>query len=759
MNFARTLLPESALEPYITIRSRIPYWTGHNEFQREDSRRAFLDAHRSTFLALAPKMPMVFASTFSIDFKPYDHANSLLTGSRRGQRPLAAIEQALPLFDAIFLKLPMSEDEARQYVEGSFPSVRQAGLDYRPTLGVRYVVKDARLDKVGDQWGLGLDAELVDYALYADERLTVPLLALPHPRNVRIYGAGESEADKPLPALDDFVRRLMVARMVPETGQSEPVVARLFAMRRDQELKAVRSGKKISLPLAIPRILTHADGLKPTAAELDEFVQWINHNAPKQGDNVLMDYVLRHDTPKRTLLNFWPHGGDAVYSGGGELIGLAREASPGSFGFIATEINGTSFMVFALSADGAHLWRNEALLADYAEPDQVRFEVQISHTAVSRSSKGNAVIILEVLPVALHITHGDGTETRRELPQADQAAAQDQGDPGSRLDILGIKPGMPVDEARRLLVDAYGGETRTAPPASGAKSERCGNTLASTSGLLRGRVAVRESELTQISIWRGAIKEQQEELGTDEPITSNRLLQLDADEKEAEEALVKARIDLVRDRYDALLAADCITADTPFDTSADLESLATLVENRFSGAQFGVSSELPKTVSLDAVVAPGLTLAFASYAYPAEDYLLVFQANADDGRPVVAGIYRTIRSGGLKKGASAFADGMSEKYGDPHFTSQERRAWLDAPDDPMIRRLFEFGDHACALPSQWYETIVFTKNYLGNDCGVVLVGDHYRAALLDTRLIARAAAAAASGEPDATGKQAPAIRF
>jgi hypothetical protein len=42
---------------------------------------------------------------------------------------------------------------------------------------------------------------------------------------------------------------------------------------------------------------------------------------------------------------------------------------------------------------------------------------------------------------------------------------------------------------------------------------------------------------------------------------------------------------------------------------------------------------------------------------------------------------------------------------------------------------------------------------------VVLVGDHYRAALLDTRLIARAAAAAASGEPDATGKQAPAIRF
>src|SRR5690606_9484164 len=134
MNFARALLPESALEPYVTMRMRVPYWRGDNEFQQDDSRRAFLDAHRSTLLALAPKMPMIFASTFSIHFKPYDHAESLLTGSRRGQRPLEEIQHALPLFSGTSLELPMSEDEARRYVEGSFPSVRKAGLDYRPTL-------------------------------------------------------------------------------------------------------------------------------------------------------------------------------------------------------------------------------------------------------------------------------------------------------------------------------------------------------------------------------------------------------------------------------------------------------------------------------------------------------------------------------------------------------------------------------------------------------------------------------------------------
>lgn len=764
MNFARALLPESALEPYVTMRMRVPYWRGDNEFQQEDSRRAFLDAHRSTLLALAPKMPMIFASTFSINFKPYDRAESLLTGSRRGQRPLEEIQHALPLFSGTSLELPMGEDEARQYVEGSFPSVRQAGLDYRPTLGIRYVVKDARLDKVGDQWGLGLDAELVDYALYADEGLTVSLLALPHPRNVRIYGAEESGSNKSLPVIDNFAKRLMVARMVPELGQSEPVIARLFEVRRQAERNAFRSGQEISFPPAIPRTVVNKDVLKPTAADLEEFVQWIARNAPKEGDHVLMDRVLHHGTAKRTLHNFWAHGGGAVYSGGGELIELARDASPDSFAFINTDngIDEASQIVFALSTAGAHLWRDETLLADYAEPDQVQLEVQILHTAIRRRGNGKAVIIVGVHPVALHIRHGDGTETRRELPQVNQTVTQDRTDPtGSRFDILGVKLGMPVDEARKLLTEAYGGETRTAPPVSGANSERCGNTLASTSGLLRGRVGGLESKLMQIPIWRGAIKEQQEELGSDEPITSNQLLKLDADEKEAEEALVKARIDLVRDRYDALLAADCITADTPFDTSSGMEDLAKLVENRFSGAQFGVSSELPKTVSLDPVVAPGLTLAFASYVYPGEDHLLVFQANDDDGRPVVAGIYRTIRSGDLKKGASAFADGMSEKYGDPHFTSQERRVWLDAPDDPTIRRLFEFGDHACAVPSQWYETIVFTKNYLGNDCGVVLIGDHFRAALLDTRLIARAAeaAAAASGESDAAGKQAPAVRF
>jgi hypothetical protein len=262
MNFARALLPESALEPYVTMRMRVPYWRGDNEFQQDDSRRAFLDAHRSTLLALAPELPMTFASSFPIKFRPYDHAKASLTIVRNGERPLEEIQKALPLFDAMFLELPMGEDEARQYVEGSFPSVRQAGTDYRPTLGIRYVVKDARLDRVGDQWGLGLDVELVDRALYADQGLTAPLLALPHPNNVRIYGGEDSAAQGSLPVLDNFAKRLMIARMVPELGQSEPVIARLFAVRRQDERAALRSGREISFPLAIPRTLIDSD-VKP----------------------------------------------------------------------------------------------------------------------------------------------------------------------------------------------------------------------------------------------------------------------------------------------------------------------------------------------------------------------------------------------------------------------------------------------------------------------------------------------------------------
>lgn len=763
MNFARALLPESALEPYVTMRMRVPYWRGDNEFQQEDSRRAFLDAHRSTLHALPPKMPMIFASTFSIDFKPYDRAESLLTGSRRGERPLEEIQQALPLFEAMFLELPMGEDEARQYVEGSFPSVRQAGSDYRPTLGIRYVVKDARLDRVGDQWGLGLDAELVDYALYADEGLTVSLLALPQPRNIRIYGAEVSLAQGSLPVIDNFAKRLMVARMVPEVGQSEPVIARLFEARRQAERNAFRSGQEISFPPAIPRTVVNKDVLKPTSADLDEFVQWIARNAPKEGDNVLMDSVLHHGTANRTLLNFWPHGGTTVYSGGGELIELARDASPGSFGFINTDhgIDDASQIVFALSADGAHLWRDEALLSDYADPDQVRFEVQISHTAIRRSSNGKAVIIVEVHPVALHIRHGDGTETRRGLPQIDQTVSQDRTDPGSRFDILGVKLGMPVDEARKLLTEAYGGETRTAPPASGADSKRCTDTLANVSRLLDARLAGFGVRLHNIQLGYEGLKQEEDAFGPDEPTVVQSRSRLEAQQKEVDAEIAQTRIEIVRDRYDALLAADCITADTPFDASGGMEALANLVENRLSGAQFGVSSEFPKTVTLEPVVAPGLTLAFASRTYPDEDHLLVFQANDGDGRPVVAGIYRTMRSGDLKEGASAFADGMSAKYGDPHFTSGSRRVWLDAPDDPMVRRLFEFGDHTCAVPSQWYETTVFPKNYLGNDCGVVLIGDHYRAALLDTHFVTQTveAVSAASNEPAATEKQAPAVRF
>src|SRR5690606_17729063 len=101
------------------------------------------------------------------------------------------------------------------------------------------------------------------------------------------------------------------------------------------------------------------------------------------------------------------------------------------------------------------------------------------------------------------------------------------------------------------------------------------------------------------------------------------------------------------------------------------------------------------------------------------------------------------------------------KFGHPSFTSGSMNVWLEAPDDPMIRRLFEFGDHACAVPSQWYETTVFPKNYLGNDCGVVLLGDHYRAALLDTRFTSQTAEeiSAAEDASAATEKQVPAVRF
>lgn len=65
--------------------------------------------------------------------------------------------------------------------------------------------------------------------------------------------------------------------------------------------------------------------------------------------------------------------------------------------------------------------------------------------------------------------------------------------------------------------------------------------------------------------------------------------------------------------------------------------------------------------------------------------------------------------------------------------------WLDAPDDPMIRRLFEFSGHAWAAP----------------------IGDHYRYVPLDTRFIRRTAeeASAASAGPAATEDEAPTIRF
>src|SRR5690606_35273194 len=122
------------------------------------------------------------------------------------------------------------------------------------------------------------------------------------------------------------------------------------------------------------------------------------------------------------------------------------------------------------------------------------------------------------------------------------------------------------------------------------------------------------------------------------------LARVEAKRKEADAENAQTRIDIVRDRYDALLAADCITADMPFDASSGMEALAKLVEIRLSGAQFSVSSELPETFRLEPVVAPGLTFAFASRTYPDEDHLLVFQANGNDGRPAVVAIYRTMRS-------------------------------------------------------------------------------------------------------------------
>ncbi len=435
-------------------------FTGANQFETEDNRQRFLVEHRDAIMQMVPDLPLVVRQVTSGSLGTYDVARGVLAvdlggGKSALEGDVSGISAPMPYRSPG--EWALSAEDARRIIEAAQASSRrrdpQGAAAFGASKGVtvvhRYVVRDAR---PGARGTVALDLAALDIKVYDGFDLQTQLGEIPLPQNA-IKAAGDTPvAATTTPLFDPLLVRMLALKHDAALAGSEGFMATSFELRRREERAYLdRPGANLNFERFIPAPLLRDDRARPTPADRDRMAQWLSTNTPRIGDKVKFE---------RNLI--WVHSNNrlsGIAGGSGntpsrEDQALIRDKFPDSvdFGYLRS---GDDITVLYGLHPSAH-WNDESILAGYNSSGEANAQiiVRIAESEL-RDIGGHKYLMLDLVPDSVVVTTPGGSGDKViPLPDAAPSSTVAQGDgsvPGSRFEVLGIKLGMPLEDARRIL--------------------------------------------------------------------------------------------------------------------------------------------------------------------------------------------------------------------------------------------------------------------------------------------------------------------
>lgn len=282
--FFASMLPRKDLAPFSDARAP-GQWKGAHQFERDDTRKAFLGRYRERIMRMCPKLPLVVGDTREIYLRNYDAASGTFGIEIPSYDPwpsYAWMRFEVPMPYRLPTTWQLSPDAARRVLDGA---IRANG---KP---VGIVLLRNRVDGVRpSENGVVVELTALDITVFADRKLRQELGRIPLPA-----GAVRDEPASPgspgIPYIDPSYASIVLASLRKELLADEAFLREAYAMRRIQE-RNVRAGRWFdyrpevaSWPLVVPGALLSSNA-EPTSGDLARFRNWLETNIAALGDEV-----------------------------------------------------------------------------------------------------------------------------------------------------------------------------------------------------------------------------------------------------------------------------------------------------------------------------------------------------------------------------------------------------------------------------------------------------------------------------------------
>lgn len=440
-------------------------WNGDNQFQREDSHKAFVKDWRERLIAMTASLPeeLIFVSSGS--FGDYDAARGKLAisgGTRLGWDGAIYANGRLKIPDPYDFPSQVQLDAAT--ARGLFEG---AQADYDAQYADRImggtipaaarVMQRYRVAGLRTAPGSGVVMDLVPVsAAFYDLSLRRKLLDVPLPGQFSTGGAARADDATP-PQLDALYPRLWLAHAMPILLEDPDFIAETFRLRRAQEAgqRAYSYDPVVSTALRETR-------MAPGAQDLQVMRDWLQRHAANLPAEVKVDgfglgpVYGSSERGKRASIKQWIEQGGQPQSATGKerswikpTLAAAATLMPNS---IEQHVLWSGDGVPAIVTLHPHPAWAAGIPVDF-DPmgESASLDLKIVEARMVEDAGVPPFLLFDVLPVAISYQR-DGKVTRVAL---DQPAPQ--ADAPRRFDIAGLRLDMPLAEAEPIATAFLGG--------------------------------------------------------------------------------------------------------------------------------------------------------------------------------------------------------------------------------------------------------------------------------------------------------------
>lgn len=440
-------------------------WRGDNQFQREDSYRAFVADWRERLIAMTESLPeeLIFVSGGS--FGAYDPARGSLAisgGSRLGRDGSIYANRRLKIPDPYDFPSGVQVDAAtaRGLFEGAqadydaqYPDRIKGGV----TPAATRVMQRYRVAGLRAVAGKPVVLDLIPVSIgFHDLALRRKLLDVPLPGNFANAGAADAGTAQ-APQMDALYPRLWLARAMPELLDDPQFIAESFRLRRAQE-----ADKRPYSYEPVVATAMRQTKLPPTADDLQAMRDWLQRHAADLPAEVrvdgfgLMPVYGSSERGKRASIKRWIEQGGQPQSATGRerswiepTLAAAARVMPDS---IERHVLWSGDGVPAVATLHPHPAWAAGIPIDF-EPggEPASLDMKVVEARMVTEAGVPPFVIFDVMPVAISYKRG-GQTTRIDLDQPAQPA-----DAPRRYDVAGLRLDMPLAEAEPMARAFLGG--------------------------------------------------------------------------------------------------------------------------------------------------------------------------------------------------------------------------------------------------------------------------------------------------------------